>query len=53
MTIAPNAPVAIGRGRRALGIARDLVIATALIWALPLLFGVVIALSRLIANLFS
>ena len=38
------------RFRRAREITADLLIATAIIWALPLLLGIVVALSRLIAQ---
>lgn len=39
-----------GRWRRAGGVARDLLIATALVWTLPLAFGLFSALVRLVAG---
>ena len=50
--IAPNAPVDQSRGRRAVGIARDLVIAVAVVWALPLAAALLVALGRFLANAF-
>jgi hypothetical protein len=48
--IAPNAPVRRSRLTRAREIVTDLLIATALIWSLPLLVGALAALTRLAAN---
>ena len=45
--IAPNAPVSRTWLARARGVASDLVIATALVWALPLLLALVTAVVRL------
>ena len=46
--IAPNAPVSRTWLARAREVASDLVIATALVWALPLLLGAVAAVLRLV-----
>ena len=46
--IAPNAPVFRTWLARARGVASDLVIATALVWALPLLLGAVSAILTLL-----
>ena len=46
--IAPNAPVLRSRLAQAREISADLLIATALIWSLPLLLGAVGALVRLL-----
>jgi len=46
--IAPNAPVSRTWFAQAWEVASDLVLATALIWTLPLLFGVVGAIVRLL-----
>jgi hypothetical protein len=50
--IAPGAPVGQSRGRRAVSIARDLVIAVAVVWALPLAAAILVALARFLANTF-
>ena len=50
--IAPNAAVSRTRLARAREVASDLLIATALIWALPLLFGVAAALVTLVLQAF-
>ena len=50
--IAPGAPVDQSRGRRAVSIARDLVIAVAVVWTLPLAAALVVALARFLANAF-
>ena len=41
-------PVSYSRSRQAWNVASDVLIATALIWALPLLFGVVRAVVKLL-----
>jgi hypothetical protein len=46
--IAPHAPVFMTWLARAREVASDLVIATALVWALPLLLGAVTAVLRLL-----
>jgi hypothetical protein len=50
--IAPGAPVDQSRGVRAVSIARDLVIAVAVVWALPLAAAILVALARFLANAF-
>ena len=50
--IAPGAPVHQSRGVRAVRIGRDLVIAVAVVWALPLAAAIVVALARFLANAF-
>lgn len=45
--IAPHAPRVLSRSRRALGITGDLVLAIAVVWALPLVLSVGAALLRL------
>ena len=47
-TIAPNAPVFLNWLASAREVASDLVIATALVWALPLLLGAVTVVLRLL-----
>ena len=47
--LAPNAPRALSRWRRAVGIAGDLALAVAVVWALPLaaaIVGAIIQLAR-------
>jgi len=46
--IAPNAPVSRTWFAQAWEVASDLVLATALIWTLPLLLGAVVAIVRLL-----
>jgi hypothetical protein len=48
--LAPNATVVPSRLARAREIVADLLIATALIWSLPLLLGAVAALIRLLVT---
>jgi hypothetical protein len=43
-------PITYSRGRRVWEAVSDLVVATALIWALPLLLGVISALATLLMN---
>jgi hypothetical protein len=50
--IAPASPVFHTRWRCVVGIAGDLVAATLLVWAVPLAFGVVVALIRAASVLF-
>lgn len=45
--IAPHAPRVLSRSRRALGIAGDVALAVAVVWALPLALVVVASLLRL------
>jgi hypothetical protein len=47
--IAPNAPVALTRFARARGIAWDLVLVIALVWAIPALLAVATAVAGLLA----
>ena len=46
--IAPNASVSRTRFARGWDVASDLVLATALIWALPLMLGAIAAVVRLV-----
>jgi hypothetical protein len=48
--IAPNATVSHSWFAQAWGVASDLLLATALIWTLPLLLGAVAAMVRLLLN---
>jgi hypothetical protein len=50
--LAPNAPRVLGRWRRALGIAGDLGLAVAVVWALPLALAVVAGLVQLLRSAF-
>jgi len=50
--LAPNAPRVLGRWRRALGIAGDLALAVAVVWALPLALAVVAGLVQLLRSAF-
>jgi hypothetical protein len=45
--LAPNAPRVLSRWRRAVGIAGDLALAVAVVWALPLALAVVAAVLQL------
>jgi hypothetical protein len=45
--LAPNATRVLGRWRRAVGIAGDLALAVAVVWALPLAVALVAAVIRL------
>jgi hypothetical protein len=45
--LAPNAPRVLGRWRRAVGIAGDLALAVAVVWALPLAVAMVSALVQI------
>jgi hypothetical protein len=49
MVLLPS-PVTYSRGRRVREVAADLLVATALIWTLPLLLGAVNALVALLMN---
>jgi len=46
--LAPNAPRVLSRWRRAVGIAGDLAIAVAVVWALPLAAAIVGAVIQLV-----
>ena len=50
--IAPNAPVRRGWLARTGQVGGNLLLAIALVWALPALFAVVIAIGKLLANAF-
>jgi hypothetical protein len=50
--LVPNTPRILGRWRRALGIAGDLAVAVAVVWALPLALAVVAVLVHFIGTAF-